>query len=470
MRISELDGAVVGVWGAGREGRSAIAALRGAARIVVYSDHALPAAEAAELKPLDVEIAGDFAGLLACDVVIRSPGVSVYRPEIEQLRAAGVPVTTGTNLWFADHPDARTVAVTGTKGKSTTSALIAHLLRSLDLEVVLAGNGGTPLLEFLHVEREPDVWALELSSYQTADIDWSPNVGVVLNLYREHTDWHGTQERYFEDKLNMLAHRPDRIAVLNAADPALVARADRLEPAAWFGADDGYHVRDGGIWRGERRLFDAGGLRLIGRHNLVNACAALTAIEALGAPAEHIPPAALASFAPLPHRLADAGSLLGRRLVDDSIATTPESTIAALDALAGRPLALLVGGHDRDQRYGALARRVAADADVTAVVALPANGRRILDEVARAAGDRGPALHSARDMRTAVERALAATPEGGVILLSPAAPSFGQFESFEHRGRAFVAAAAELERAAGGVEGSAGAAATASLGADPPRS
>ena len=147
--------------------------------------------------------------LSLCDVVVRSPGVSRYRPEAEALAAAGVEMTTGTRLWFAEHPAARAIGITGTKGKSTTASLVAHMAGRLGLDVRLAGNIGVPLASFLGPAdaAEPDLWVLELSSFQTSDLDASPSVGVLLNLYREHTDWHGTPERYRADKLNLFAHR-----------------------------------------------------------------------------------------------------------------------------------------------------------------------------------------------------------------------------------------------------------------------
>jgi UDP-N-acetylmuramoyl-L-alanine---L-glutamate ligase len=211
LRISALDGKRVGIWGAGREGASAyraLIALTRASEIVVITDSAAPAGERLHFSDIPAaRFAHGPAGLRAleaCDVVIRSPGISRYRPEVERLSDAGVQMTTGTNLWMAEHANARTIAVTGTMGKSTSSALLAHLARARGEQVVLAGNIGEALLDHLAPAVPPDLWVLELSSFQTADLECSPAIAVVLNLVHDHLDWHGTYERYFADKLQLL--------------------------------------------------------------------------------------------------------------------------------------------------------------------------------------------------------------------------------------------------------------------------
>jgi UDP-N-acetylmuramoylalanine--D-glutamate ligase len=367
--------------------------------------------------------------------------VSRYRPEVKRLRESGVELTTGTNLWFAEHGDERIVAVTGTKGKSTTSSLVAHLLNESKVRATLGGNVGLAPLDLLHVDEPPEVWVLELSSFQAADLERGPSIGVLLNIHPEHLDWHGTPERYMEDKANMLTRRPDTLAVLNRRDPRVAALASRLRDVRWFGDDAGLHTDDrGAILRGGDVLYEPGTLRLRGVHNALNACAALTAVAELG-----LDPAALgeplASFEPLPHRLEPVGTHDGRTFVNDSISTTPPAAIAALDALAGSPIALIVGGYERGQDYGALAERILASSDVEIVVGLPDTGRRIAEAV-EAAGTGSPRTALAGDVDEAVRVAAAGVPEGGVVLLSPAAPSYVQFRNFEERGAAFARAAA----------------------------
>ena len=210
MRFSELADRRVGVWGVAREAASfarRLAELVPTARLAVVAtdEPADPEAVAPFVAAGAAPVHGDaiLPALLACDVVVRSPGVSVYRDELTALRAAGVHVGTATGLWLAEPHAAPVVGVTGTKGKSTTATLIAHLLRAAGRDVELAGNVGRPALELLG-EPVPDVYVLELSSYQVADLDTGPDLAVLTNLYREHLDWHRSEERYRADKLRIV--------------------------------------------------------------------------------------------------------------------------------------------------------------------------------------------------------------------------------------------------------------------------
>ena len=198
MRISELEGQRVAIWGYGREGRSVLAALRWrlpSQPVTVFCS----VDEAASLEQLQdpaltIATQVDAAALSAFDVVVKSPGISPYTSPAADAALNGVRVIGATTLWMAEPKTGARLCVTGTKGKSTTTALIAHLLRAGGVRTALAGNIGLPLLELLDVQPPPAVWAIELSSYQAGearDVD----VAVVLNLFPEHLDWHGTEQR-----------------------------------------------------------------------------------------------------------------------------------------------------------------------------------------------------------------------------------------------------------------------------------
>jgi UDP-N-acetylmuramoylalanine--D-glutamate ligase len=347
-----------------------------------------------------------------------------------------VTLTTGTNLWLAEHPGARAIGITGTKGKSTTASLAAHLAGATGLRTVLAGNIGVPLADLIATPDEAvDLWVLELSSYQTSDLDRSPPVGVLLNLLREHTDWHGTQERYHADKLNLFAHRADMRSVLNRADPVVRARGGGLPGPLWFRDPAGFDAGPDGVTRAGAPYLARAEIPLPGEHNLDNVCAALAALEAAGVVIDD-PASAIAGFRPLAHRLEPVGERAGVLWVDDSIATIPEATVAAARALAPRPTVVLVGGHDRAQDYAPLAAYLAGETAVTAVVGMPANGPRIVAALAGTV----PA-ESATDLAAAVGRARALVPPGGAVLLSPGAPTGDDFRDFAARGDAFRALA-----------------------------
>ncbi len=374
--------------------------------------------------------------LLAADVVVRSPGVPQTHPWVIELRERGVPVTGGTALWMADHA-ARTVGVTGSKGKSTTASLISHLLTVLGRPNVFGGNIGVPLLNL----PEADRYVLELSSYQCSDLTDSPRVAVVTSLFPEHLDAHGGEREYYRDKLNLIDHGPE-VTVVNGTDPRLLAELGS-RPAIRAGLPDGFHVAsgpDGTAWvyAGDRPLFIRALLPLVGRHNESNLCVALTVLEALGIDcvAEHEALArAVATFTGLPHRLAEIADPSGITFVDDTLSTSPYSAMHAIEAYEDRPLTVIVGGADRGLDYTPLREHLAAR-ELT-VIGVPDSGPRIIGELRDLPGVRA---ELAEDLVAAVRQARRLTPAGGVVLLSPAAPSYGQFRNFEHRSEVFAQA------------------------------
>jgi len=418
MRLSELEGRRVGIWGAGREGRAASAAVErvGGNVEVMATDEA----------PSDLDL------LDGCEVVIRSPGVSRYRPELGRMTAAGVVLTTGTNLFFAEPRSAPVLGVSGTKGKSTTSAMLSHLLRASGASVELGGNIGRPLVELLALP-EPDFYVVELSSFQISDLERGPDVAVLLNLDREHTDWHGSEAAYAADKLRLLALPGVRVAVINGRDERLRKPIPEGRDTRTFGlAGAGFDAGAEGLTH-NGSIASADRLPLIGEHNLLNLAAALTAAEAVGVQTPDVS-GTMMSFEALPHRLEVVAERDGVTWVNDSIATTPEATMAALRAFSDTPITLIAGGFDRGQDYAALGRAIEGHRAGAALVALPDTGRRLAAEV-------GEALHAA-DLEEAVHLAATTTQAGGLVLLSPAAPSFGAFRDFEERGERFRAAVA----------------------------
>jgi UDP-N-acetylmuramoylalanine--D-glutamate ligase len=263
----------------------------------------------------------------------------------------------------------------------------------------------------------------------------------VLNVFPEHLDWHGSHARYVEDKLALVTEGHPRVAVLNAADPFLSALDLPHGGIRWFNREDGWHLRGDHLYRGERFVLDTSSAPLPGRHNRGNLCAALTAIEALGMDALPLAKAAL-DFRPLPHRLQTLGERDGFVWVNDSISTTPHATLAALDVFRGRPVAVLVGGHDRGLPWEDFADAVEANppcAIVTMGAGVPGqNGARIHDLLAPLAEKAGFQLAAARDLAEAVAEAKSLLAGGGVILLSPGAPSFGAYRDYVARGRHFA--------------------------------
>ena len=448
MRLAELADQRVAVWGYGREGRAAIAALRArlpelpltlfcnAAEAQVLERQASAASDGEGIAGSHASLtimtdAPEAATLAAFDVVIKSPGISPYRPEIVGAQQGGTRFISGTALWFAEHPQARVIAVTGTKGKSTVSALIAHLLRALGHRVALAGNIGLPLLELLDPPQCPDWWVVELSSFQTREAA-AVDVAVINNLFEEHLDWHGSRERYAADKL-ALADVAERVLV-NAQQDELVARLATHPRCSTFGDVSGWSATSTTIMRNGSPIFDLTCSPLRGHHNAMNLCAALAAVEAAGLDAVAAA-RAIARFRPLPHRMQVLGTLSAVTWVDDSIATTPQATLEALESFSDRPVTVLVGGFDRGLDWRPFSERVPAVAP-HAIITMGANGARIAELLRAHAG--AYELHASQALAEAVDLARRVTPAGGVVLLSPGAPSFDQFRDYAERGHAFA--------------------------------
>ena len=459
MRIGRLEGRRVALWGWGREGRAAYRAIRG--RLpglpLTLLCNASEAADAAALGDPLLAASDDASGeaLARFEVVVKSPGISPNKPEALHAAAHGTRFVGGTGLWFGERAGDgtmdRVLCVTGTKGKSTTTALLAHLLRAASRRTALAGNIGLPLLELLDADAE--AWAIELSSYQTRDVADSgarPGIAIVTNVHPEHLDWHGGEDRYIADKLALLTEAKPRIAVLNAADPLLAGLSLPHSEVRWYGDAAGWHLRGDVLHRGDAFVFDTRMMPLPGAHNRGNLCAVLTALEAFRLDAMALAPHAT-TFVPLPHRLQPLGERDGLLYVDDSISTTPMASAAALDLYAGREVAILVGGHERGLPWDEFAQRMHR-APPRAVVTMGANGARIHALLAPIAARGGFVLQAAADLEDAVHRAQALLPAGGVVLLSPGAPSFGPYRDYVERGRHF-ARIAGFEPSEGGITG-----------------
>ncbi len=413
MYWTNLSNRVIGIWGMGREGQAVRQALENHCSNIEI-----------------LEIGEDNTDeILNCSVLIKSPGVSLYRPEIQQALQRGITITSGTNIYFSNKKrTVRVIAVTGTKGKSTTSSLLAHTLKFFGKQVRLGGNIGIPLVSL--VDEMADIVVAELSSYQCADLTGEPDIGILTNLYPEHLQWHQSHQKYYSDKVRLVSL--SKQVVLNAKDEqtkGFYVPSDVL----WFNGEQGIHVRDNYFFDGERSLFPVSKLNLMGMHNAENACAVLTVIKKMGFPVDKCAEP-FSTFKSLPHRLQIIGEKDGITYVDDSISTTPETAVAGLKALdKGQDITLIAGGLDRGQDYTCLVDYLTKYKDRMRLVTLPDTGERLASQ----AQMKGVETSPTSDMPTAVSVAQHLTPAGGMILLSPAAPSYNMYHNFEERGLDF---------------------------------
>lgn len=429
--------------GYGRSGRAAAGFVRaqgGEVRVIDQADR--PDLRAAlERDGLAGRLGGyEVADLDGSDLVVVSPGVPWDLPLVEAARRRGLLVTSEIDLFFRT-TTARLCGITGTNGKSTTTALAADVLRSGGLSVLRGGNIGEPVLDRVQQLGPQDWVVLELSSFQLESIEHPRlRIGAVLNVTPDHLDRHKTFERYRSLKARAVQFmEPQDRAVLNQDDAYTAAMAaetrGRVIPFSTRDTTlkDGITVDDGWIRMGTEPVMAAAEVPLPGRHNLSNALAAIGIGFAAGVEAKPMAQA-VRQFPGLEHRLELVGEFGGVRWYNDSKATTPDSTMRALEAFS-EPTVLIAGGRNKGMDVAALARAIAERA--AALVAIGETGPELVDRV-QALGLRRAVL--AQSMEDAVRQAARFAASGSVVLLSPAFASYDMFQDFEDRGRRFKAA------------------------------
>ena len=440
--LDDVLGRRVAVWGLGAEGvaLAALAVGRGVEPLLIDDrpDEATERVAAGTGVRLPVLAPGDVDWSVV-DVVVRSPGVSRYRSELAVAEASGTAVTTTMALWMEDHAGAAVLAVTGTKGKSTTASLATALLEADGRRVELIGNIGVPVLD-TYGRPEPDVYVVEVSSYQAVDVTRSPAVVVLTSLAPDHLDWHGGVERYYRYKLRLVEAAPSGRLAVSAGNEEAVARTAGHPDRTLYGPEGRVHVDDTGwLVVDGHRIADTARLRVAGRHNVWNLCGAVAGVLLVTgeAPTAAAVEAAMAGFGGLPSRCAVVGERAGRTYVDDALASNPFASAASIGTFDGRALTVIIGGADRGVDPGPLVEAIAAHRPPVSVVVLPPEPRRLADVLAGVAGP----VREATDLADAVAVATDLTPEGGVVLFSPGAPTPEGGGGYGERSRLFVAAA-----------------------------
>ena len=449
--MSGVEGARVGVLGLGRSGR-AVARLLAARGARVYASDAsagsAPAAAARELgrEGIDAEAGNhDTRRLAGCDWIVTSPGIPPDAAVFQDPGVAGRRIVSEIEVasWFAEAPIA---AVTGTNGKTTTTALLGEVARSGGVRASVAGNIGRAFSEAVLEDPAPAWFVIEVSSFQLARIEtFRPRVAVVLNLTPDHLDVYPSMAEYAADKARIAANMGAGDSLcLNAEDAALAPfgsgrplerhafdRRRLVARGAWV--DEGWIALAGEADSG--RVLPAAELGIPGAHNLQNALAATLAGSLIGVRRPAIA-RALAEFRGVPHRLETVAEIGGVRFVNDSKATNIDSALVALEAFDA-PLVVILGGRHKQAPYAPLAATLAE------------RGRRVLaigEAADRIAAELGGSVEV--EKATTLERAVARGAEialpGDVVLLSPACSSYDQFENYEQRGDRFRELVQEL--------------------------
>jgi UDP-N-acetylmuramoylalanine--D-glutamate ligase len=449
VNLGQLCTRRVVVWGIGLEGLALSGLLlQHGVTPVLADDHPDEAARRATARFGPGISVVDPASLAwgDVDVVVRAPGVSRYRPELAAAARSGVEVTTAMALWLEDFAEARVVAVTGTKGKSTTAALLAAILREQGMTVELVGNIGVPVTD-TYDRALADAYVVEVSSYQSAEVTVSPPVCVLTSLAPDHLDWHGTQEAYFRDKLRVVEAGPPGLLAVNAASDEAVRRTAHHPDRTLFGPAGRVRLAPSGMVETDGvPLVETGRLRLLGHHNRWNLCGAVAGALLLagGPPPSEAVGRAVDSFEGLPSRCHAIGERDGVTFVDDALASNPFATMASIEAFADTELTVILGGADRGIDVRPLAEALARRQPLPTVVVLPPDGDRMVDALAGVTAGPSPrpmAVRQAGDLAEAVRLAAASTAGGGVVLFSPAAPTPEGEGGYGERSRRFAEAA-----------------------------
>ncbi|HMW16252.1 MAG TPA: UDP-N-acetylmuramoyl-L-alanine--D-glutamate ligase [Accumulibacter sp.] len=407
-----------------------------------------------QLVPQAVVWTGPFAveAVEGIDLIAISPGVPLDNPLVDRARTRKIPLVSEIELfsWAIRRltPTAKVIAITGSNGKTTTTALTGALCRAAGLTTCVAGNIGPAaldaLMEALDTAALPSVWVLELSSFQLdTTYTLAADAATLLNVSEDHLDRYAGFDDYAASKMRVF--QGAGAMILNRDDPysGQAARSDRrvisfgLDPAP---QPDDYGVVDHWLCRGDQRLLALRDLRLVGRHNAANALAALALCEAIGiAPQDVLP--ALAAFQGLAHRVEWVAHRSGVDFYDDSKGTNVGATLAALQGL-GRPVAIILGGEGKGQDFSPLRAAVAAHARAVALLGRDAPAIKAVLE------DCGVPFHDCLDMAEAVGWCAAQACPGDAVLLSPACASMDMYRNYAHRAEAFIDAVRDLGREA----------------------
>ena len=417
-----------------------------------------PSIQALEGLPIRYVLGGhNIEDFRTADVVLVNPGVPADSPLVVMARGAGAQIEHSINLLFKLTPQNPKIGITGSNGKSTTTALVGEMMSLFDTRTLVGGNIGKCLLS--ETEKLPAgvPMVIELSSFMLeglAELRQSPHVSIVTNLSPNHLDRHVTMEAYTAAKRNIVAFQKSTdFAILNYDDPALRSWGKQASGrVAWFSVKT-EPEGDSAFLDGEKLVVRLGdveevvalrqALRLPGQHNVANALAASIAALAAGVKPWQIAEA-LATFIGLPHRLEMvARSAYSVTYYNDSIATTPESAICALLSFDG-PITLIAGGYDKGSPFDELGQAIAKKA--RRLILLGTTAPKIEEAVRRAAQEimRGPSIHRARDLEHAAKLAASGALPGEVVLLSPACASYDMFRNFQERGEQFRALAKRL--------------------------
>lgn len=376
------------------------------------------------------------------DYVIHSAGVRPDNPKITKLVTQGAKLTSATKLFF-DLCPCPIIGITGTKGKGTTSTLIYKFLKTKFEDVFLAGNIGMPMIDVLPKLTQKSLVVLELSSFQLMGLTKSPHVAVVLMITSEHLDWHKNQDEYVESKKSIVKNQSKQDFCVMSGD---------FETSRSFAKDTNAHTyffstqrKTNGTYVEKEKIISeinipelickTSDVLLPGRHNLQNVCAAISVAKIYGVSAKNIK-SVLKSFKGLAHRLELVRTTKGVKYYNDSFATTPETTIAAIESFKN-PKILILGGSSKKSNFTALVKKILTDKSIKSIILIGPEGDNIKNLLTKN-NYKGQTYSGLTNMKEIVDCAQKQAKNGDVVLLSPACASFGMFKNYKDRGEQFT--------------------------------
>ncbi|HSX07418.1 MAG TPA: UDP-N-acetylmuramoyl-L-alanine--D-glutamate ligase [Candidatus Saccharimonadales bacterium] len=383
---------------------------------------------------------GYLRGLNEFDVIVRSAGIN---PAVITAGNPGVEskITTVVNEFLRVCPTKNVIGVTGTKGKGTTSSLITEMLKNTGRKVFLGGNIGLSPLDFLPYVTADSWVVLELSSFQLYDLKYSPHIGVCLMIAPEHLNWHAHMDDYLDAKSNMFRHQTPHDTAIYYAENSNSHRVASVSSGAkiTFYAAPGAYVADGYIQIDNQQICAVEDLKLLGKFNWQNVCAAVTAVWQV---TQDVTPLrrTLNTFSGLEHRLEFVREVHGVKYYDDSFGTAPQTAIVAIEAFS-EPKILILGGSNKGIPFESLAK-VVAHSNVPHVLTIGETAPLI--ETALKNEGYTAITPGGKTMPEIVKKAAALAKPGDVVLLSPACASFGMFENYKARGNEFKQAVLAL--------------------------
>lgn len=428
----------VAILGYGKEGQAAEHYYRQKNAVITIFDENPDVAARVPADVMCVTGKDAFKKVTGFDVIVRGPAIRPDRIISDRGRLTDV-----TQLFFEECPTPHIIGVTGTKGKGTTASLIYEILKTAGLKAHLAGNIGVPALDILRDVQPKDIVILELSSFQLWNLRRSPHIAVVLMVEPDHMDVHENMDEYVRAKSNIARwQKPNDVVICHPTNQYSRVIAEQSKGRAFaYGEPPAAHVQDDAFYIDEQKICSISNLFIPGKHNIENACAAITAAWQYTQDTRAIS-MSLRAFQGLDHRLKFVAERHGAAYYDDSYSSAAGALVAAIRAF-DRPEILICGGYDRGLDYADMAKAIANQKNIKKVLLMGQTAPKIA-EALQQAGFTAFELSNGKRLAQIVERAKDVAEAGDIVILSPGCASFDMFKDFNDRGDQFVKIVQEM--------------------------